>query len=141
VTPKIGIWNFKYSLPRELPQSGRVVTPEIQIKSRLSLGLEVGAEYRRDTATVRIYGAVDRVMPRLSSEGDSLFSNRLGVDLYWSGASSFEILQVDFHPTFLGFLMRDQFTMNQSIDVSAEATIQDATVESSYLGFGVAFKW
>jgi len=141
LTPKIGAWNFEYSTPLELPKSKRIVNTGVSISRRLSLGAELGAEYRQKTLALRGFAAIDRALSLSDGSDDSLVSSRLGLDLYWSGANNFKIAKVDFSPTFVSFIMRDAFTLIQAVDESAEASIADVTVESLYLGIGAALKW
>jgi hypothetical protein len=144
-TPKLGGWSFDADLPVEI--RGVRATIPFHVKSRLTLGIDLGAEYVLDVHTVRLWYGKDRLFPIIGSIGGGghVSSSRFGLDYYWANGPKFRLAQRNWLTTALVFVGTDQISAEGSgTGVAADGTEFGASqlnYQSTYAGLGMALSW
>ena len=141
---KAGVWRFQSRLPVEA-DDGSVALHDFSVDRGVSLGGEVGAQWRWTAASVRLWHARDVALPLIGAKlGTTVQSARSGVDIFARGFA-LTARRHALHLSFLGFAMAEDIGVKSSYAAAppAVAPRKSASIEiiSNYLGGGISLSW
>ena len=147
ITPKIGGWTFKTSLPVGTEEDGNRELIVFETSNDLSLGLSGGLEFVDREFMIDLWVSRTVSIPSTSSEipdASSVATSNFGVDGYYS-LGSFDLFGVRMIPSALLFSFFEETTLSKTSTASTETSessdVRSIRFEQAFYGLGLAVSW
>lgn len=137
LTPQLGSYSVKASLPPANTSPEQAVPQEFKQTNAISAGLYVDVEYQAFFYVLRLWASTDRGLPMFNENNEEAVTSRFGFDSFLKG-SGFALGATTIAPSYLLFVSLDYLSLRGTSDLEEPFDLQFFI---PYLGTGISLSW